>query len=94
MAADAEAVRRVGDRFSVAEALVHFARLQLSQSASAFEFAGSNVEARVREILESHARSRGPSAALLLASGIGLLVVALAGGHQLHYLSEILLRLP
>src|SRR5215472_3571557 len=64
MAADAEAVGRVGDRLSVAEALVRFARLRLSEFPSGFEFASSDVEARVREILEPHGRSRGPSAAL------------------------------
>ena len=94
MAADAEAACRVGDRFAVAEALVRFARLRRMESPSAFEFASSNVGARVREVLESHSRFKGPSAALLLASGVGLFVVAMAGGHQLHHLSEILLRLP
>src|SRR5262249_6690499 len=94
MAADAEAVDRVGDRLSVAEALVRFARLRLSESPSAFEFAGSNVAARVREILEPHGRSKGPPPALLLAAGLGLFVFALASGHQLHHFSEILLGLP
>src|SRR5262249_4224609 len=53
MAADSEAAGRIGDRVRFAEVLVWFAQLQSFRPLSACEFSCSDLEARVRGILES-----------------------------------------
>jgi beta-lactamase regulating signal transducer with metallopeptidase domain len=93
MAADADAVRTVGDRVRVAEALVRFARLQGPVRAAAMEFGSGDLEARVRELLDPHQR-RGLSAVALVGCSAALCLLALFAAHSLHYLAQALLRLP
>jgi Zn-dependent protease with chaperone function len=94
MAADAEAVKQIGNGPRVAEALLWFARLRQHHSAAACEFAKVDVGARVRQILEPRQQPDGPSLVALLACCVGLTVFAAIARHQLHHLSEILLQLP
>src|SRR5262249_36520533 len=95
MAADADAARTVGDRVRVAESLVRFARLQVPSRATAVEFGSGDLEARVRELIESRQRrSSGPSAAALIGCSAALCLFALFAAHELHYLGQALLRLP
>jgi len=93
MAADADAARTVGDRVRVAEALVRFARLQGPVRAAAMEFGSGDLEARVRELLDSHQR-RGLSAVALVGCSAAFCLLALFAAHGLHYLMQALLRLP
>jgi Zn-dependent protease with chaperone function len=93
MAADADAAHTVGDRVRVAEAIVRFARLQRPARATATEFGGGDLEARVRELLDPHQR-RGLSAVALVGCSAALCLLALFTAHGLHYLAQALLRLP
>jgi len=95
MAADADAARVVGDRVRVAESLVRFARLRGPSRAVAVEFGSGDLEARVKELLDTHQRRGGwPSAAVLVGCSAALCLLALFAAHGLHYLAQALLRLP
>jgi Zn-dependent protease with chaperone function len=95
MAADADAARTVGDRVRVAESLVRFARLRAPGRPAAVEFGSGDLEARVRELLDSRQpRGGGPSAAALIGCSAALCLLALFAAHGLHYLGQALLRLP
>ena len=95
MAADADAARVVGDRVRVAESLVRFARLRRPSRAVAVEFGSGDLEARVKELLDTHQRRGGrPSAAELIGCSAALCLLALFAAHGLHYLAQALLRLP
>ena len=95
MAADADAARVVGDRVRVAESLVRFARLRRPSRAVAVEFGSGDLEARVKELLDTHQRRGGrPSAAELISCSAALCLFALFAAHGLHYLAQALLRLP
>jgi Zn-dependent protease with chaperone function len=93
MAADADAVRTVGDRVRMAEALVRFARLQGPVRTAAVEFGSGDLEARVRELLNPH-QGRGVSTVALFGCSAALCLLALFSAHGLHYLAQALLRLP
>jgi Zn-dependent protease with chaperone function len=94
LAADAEAVASIGDAPRVAESLVWFARLRLRTAVSAFEFAGIDVATRVPQILEPPAQRDAPSLAAILGCIASFAALAILSQHQLHYISELLLRLP
>src|SRR5262249_30008603 len=95
MAAAADAAGAVGGPVRVAESLVRFARLRGPGRAAAVEFGSGDLEARVRELLDSRQRrSGGPSAAALIGFSIALCLLALFAAHGLHYLGQALLRLP
>jgi Zn-dependent protease with chaperone function len=95
MAADADAARTVGDRVRVAESLVRFARLRGPGRATAVEFGSGDLEARVKELLDSRQRrGSGPSAAELIGCSAALCLFALFAAHELHHLGQALLRLP
>jgi len=95
MAADADAGRTVGDRVRVAESLVRFARMHGPGRATAVEFGSGDLEARVRELLDSRERrDAGLSAAALVGCSVALCLLALFAAHELHHLGQALLRLP
>lgn len=95
LTADAEAAQRVGDPLRLAEALVRVAKLKLRPTPRpALDFTGGDLRARVKALLEDGPRYRGPSTGQWLGAGLGILALALAAAHELHWLSEILLRLP
>jgi beta-lactamase regulating signal transducer with metallopeptidase domain len=95
MAADADAARVIGDRGRIAEVLVHFARLRISQPAlsGAASWLGGDLETRVRRLLAPEAQRNRPSAASLVGCLLLLLLAALAGADAIHSGGEILLRL-
>ena len=83
MAADFDAARAVGDRSQVAQALVHFARAQLQAPRGALAFGASDVELRVRGLLDDRPLREWPSGrALLLAFAVGRRVHRAARGHR------------
>jgi Zn-dependent protease with chaperone function len=94
MAADAEAASQLENPIQLAESLVRFARLQLARRASVFEFASSDVELRVRQILERDAAGSNLSLASLLLCGITAAAITFAVARQLHLAAEFLLQLP
>lgn len=67
MAADADAARTVGDRAQIAQALVHLARAQLQAPRGALAFGASDVELRVRGLLDDRPLREWPSSSALLA---------------------------
>jgi Zn-dependent protease with chaperone function len=94
MAADSEAVGRIGDRTRFAEIVVSFARLQSLHPFPACEFSCGDIEARVRGILEPAPRWDAFRPAVLLVAASSLVLLAMAAENQLHRLSELLLTLP
>src|SRR5262249_17659102 len=95
MAADADAARVVGDRVRVAESLVRFARLRGPSRAVAVEFGSGDLEARVKELLDTHQRRGGlPSAAVLVGCAPALSFLPPFPARGFPFLAQALLRLP
>ena len=93
LAADAEAARQIGDRTRVAASLVRFARYSISPTA-AFEFAHSDLQMRVHQLLAEEPAPGGPSLASLLCGLLTFTALTLLAAQQLHTFSELILRLP
>ena len=93
LAADAEAARQIGDQIEVAESLVRFARFN-APPAAAFEFAQSDLQTRIHQLLAEEPAPRGPSSASLLYGLLAFTALALLTARQLHTFSELILRLP
>jgi Zn-dependent protease with chaperone function len=88
LAADTEAGRAVGDRLRVAEVLVRVARLGRPPALGLAPLLGSDLEARVRALLEAGSSADSPRPATL---GLGLVAafgLAIAAGAPLHNLLE------
>ncbi len=92
MAADEAAAHVVGDPSRVAELLIRLARLQSARSAAAVAWLGSDLEARVRDLLHTGRRPDYPSAALLLGAAAAAVILGLLGAHQIHSDAEFLLK--
>jgi len=95
MTADAEAAHEADERPRLAEALVRFARLRVSPATIArMEFLNGDLEARVRELLDSSSRTKGPSTSMIISGFIALFVLSFFAAHMLHHLSVSLLSIP
>ncbi|MBN2701323.1 MAG: M48 family metalloprotease [Methylothermaceae bacterium] len=95
LTADAEAAQKLGDRLRLAETLVRVARLKLRPVPTpALDFTGGDLKSRVTALLDDRPRTRGLSASQWVAAALGILALALAAAHPLHWLSERLLTLP
>jgi Zn-dependent protease with chaperone function len=93
MAADAEAAARVGSPERVARALVQLARAQLRVPETSFAFGTTNVEARVRRLLDHDCGTCEPKArTLVIGSFLLFACLALAAG-PVHHGVEMLLGL-
>ncbi len=92
LAADANAAHTIGDAPRFAEALLRLARLRLGRVPLGVAFFGSDLEARIRNLLISQPRPDQPRPVLLLGAGIALLVLALWSAHSTHHGTETLLR--
>ena len=93
LSADGDAARQTGSRTKLAQTLVGFARMRVANSFSVFEFGNSNVEIRVRRLLESDDKSDKISLPVLLLAGFAVLIFAIAFSRQLHLIFEIVLEL-
>lgn len=91
MAADFDAARAVGDRSQIAQALVHLARAQLQAPRGALAFGASDVELRVRGLLDDRPLREWPSGrALLLAFAVAGVFIALHAGTVHHAVEQAL----
>ena len=93
MAADVEAARAVGDAPQVAATLVRLARLRAHGPAFAMGLFGSDVEARVRNLLGPLGGRNRPRAGHIAGFVLTLLGIAVASGHFIHAGVESFLRL-
>lgn len=96
VAADAEAASVVGDRPSVAQTLVRLARLRLAPSPVPLPSAsvlGSDLEARVLDLLGSPQRADFPSAFVVGTAAAVVTALAVAFAEPLHAGGEVLARL-
>lgn len=93
MAADEDAAAAVGSRARVARALVHLSRASTRVPAPALAFAGSDVELRVRSLLDAHPRGTGPGPHSLLAVASMAAVAIAVGADAVHHGLEVTLGL-
>jgi Zn-dependent protease with chaperone function len=85
MAADLEAADAVGSRARVASALVHLARSHSQRGRLVFGFGGSDVELRVRALMDSAPRSAGPGPRFLAALACVLLLSIAGAADAVHH---------
>lgn len=91
MAADDAAALAVGSRSRVARALVALARHQLRVPNAALGFGRSEIELRVRALLDSRPLRSGPSRkTLVLLTGLGLVAVGCSAGEIHHGVEQLL----
>jgi beta-lactamase regulating signal transducer with metallopeptidase domain len=95
--ADNAAAEKSGSRLNLAQLLVDFARLNLAGNAvgniSAFEFVNSNVEIRVRRLLDSDNKSAKVSLAAFAVAGVAIFFGVFVMSPKLHLLYEIILSI-
>jgi hypothetical protein len=95
VAADAEAAHVVGDRPGVAKTLVQLARLRLAPApvpAHSAAILGSDLEARVVDLLGSSERSDLPTASMLLSLAALLTALAVGFAEPLHGAGALLVQ--
>jgi Zn-dependent protease with chaperone function len=91
MAADEDAATAIGSRAQVARALVHLARARVRAPRAALAFVGSEVEIRVRALLETEPRPTGPMPrTLAIFATVALLAIA-GGAEAVHHAVEVVL---
>jgi hypothetical protein len=88
---DEAAAREVGDRLSVAEAIVAVERLVGDLPAPAASFGGGDAERRVHSLLAPVAPEEAPGFPLRWVGWIGGLALVLAATRALHHVTEHLL---
>lgn len=95
MAADAEAARVLGSACRVADALVQLTRAHGARPApaDAMAFGGSDLEARVRTLLDERPRQDRPRPSTLLLAAGALFAATSAGADHVHHGVEIVLGL-
>lgn len=92
LSADEEAARAIGDRTELAEIIVNFARRQKIEFVSAFEFGGSDIEARILNLLRTQRETKQITFHLLVAGALILFTLMILAAHQLHILFESILK--
>lgn len=92
MTADIEAARAVGSGHTVAQALVELSR-QARAPRVATAFAGSDIEARVMNLLDDRLRRDWPTPPVLAMIAGATLIAVAAGADAVHHGVEMLLGL-
>jgi len=92
MAADADAASTVGDGSRVAEVLVRLARLRVARPALGTAWFGDDLDARVCALLSAPSHLDRPGGGVLVAAGVGTVVLALSVADPIHRGVEFLLR--
>jgi hypothetical protein len=91
MAADAHAARVVGSRERIALALVHLTRAKAAAPAFALGFGASNLELRVRDLLDERPRREWPaSTTLCCLFALSALAIALHADDVHHAVEHAL----
>lgn len=91
--ADNAAAEKSGSRLNLAELLVGFARTNLAGNISAFEFGNSNIEVRVRRLLDSDNNAAKISLTTFAIAGAGVFFGVLLISQKLHLLYELILSI-
>ena len=93
LSADEEAAQAIGDRTALAEIIVNFARRRKTDFVSAFEFGGSDVEARVLNLLNTRRETKQLTIVLLAIAASVLFLLMILAAHQLHLIFESILQI-